>query len=98
MDEATKLLIKKHAYLNMIGKTSGWVDNARNVVILRGARATSEDEYLMVLRMILDGRAEHRRWLTLVQRDWQTKVSRRPQRGNHHDSWSIREKYVRCAA
>jgi hypothetical protein len=34
--------------------------------------------------------------VTLRQRDWQTKVSRRPQRGRHHDSWSIRERYVTC--
>lgn len=41
-------------------------------------------------------RADWTRRNVLVQRDWQTKVSRRPQRGRHHDSWTIREKYVRC--
>jgi hypothetical protein len=32
---------------------------------------------------------------TLYQADWRTKCSRRPQRNNHHDSWSIREGYAR---
>jgi len=42
-------------------------------------------------------RAERMRHATLRQADWRTKVSRRPQRGKHHDSWDIREKYARCA-
>lgn len=32
---------------------------------------------------------------TLFQVEWRTKCSRRPQRNNHHDSWSIREGYTR---
>lgn len=32
---------------------------------------------------------------TLYQADWRTKCSRRPQRNNHHDTWSIREGYCR---
>jgi hypothetical protein len=32
---------------------------------------------------------------TLSQAEWRTKCSRRPQRNNHHDSWSIREGYTR---
>ena len=42
---------------------------------------------------------KNRWWLdyeTTHQRMWQSKVSRRPARGRHHDSWAIREKYVRC--
>ena len=42
-------------------------------------------------------RAEKQRIDLRLQIDWRTKVSRRPQRGRHHDSWSIREKYARCA-
>jgi len=42
-------------------------------------------------------RAEKLRQATLSQIDWRTKVSRRPSKGRHHDSWSIREKYARCA-
>lgn len=41
---------------------------------------------------------KNRWWLdhdTVQQRKWQTNVSRRPARGRHHDSWAIREKYVR---
>jgi hypothetical protein len=59
---------------------------ARRVGCLGEVRAT-----------LLAMRAEWRRRLTLTQRDWQTKVSRRPARGTHHDSWSIREKYVRIS-
>mgnify|MGYP005991720585 CR=1 FL=1 len=33
---------------------------------------------------------------TLWQREWGASVSKRPGRGNHHDSWAIREGYVRC--
>ena len=29
------------------------------------------------------------------QATWRTRCSRRPQRNNHHDSWSIREGYTR---
>lgn len=30
-----------------------------------------------------------------AQTDWRTKCSKRIQRNNHHDSWAIRERYVR---
>ena len=39
--------------------------------------------------------ARRLRQQTLYQADRRTKCSRRPQRNNHHDSWSIREKYAR---
>lgn len=45
---------------------------------------------------ILLRRAKYRTWLTIKQREWQTKVSKRPSKANHHDSISIRERYVRC--
>jgi len=34
-------------------------------------------------------------WQTTTQAHWRTNVSRRPQRGRHHDSWQLREKYAR---
>lgn len=77
------------------GGTSTGIDNRRNILALRAARTI--DREAEVRAIILARRREHLVWLTLVQRDWQTKVSRRPQRGRHHDSWTIRERYVRCA-
>ncbi len=76
------------------GGTRGTVDNRRNVFALRNARQVGC--YDEVLELILHKRRQYLIWLTDRQRDWQTKVSRRPQRGRHHDSWNIREKYVRC--
>ena len=65
------------------------------VAMLRDARARGmEDVFLAVWR---EKREDWMRRNVLTQRDWQSKVSRRPQRGRHHDSWAIREKYVRCA-
>jgi len=46
-------------------------------------------------QVILAKRAETRARDAAWQQKWATNVSRRPQRGRHHDSWSIREKYVR---
>jgi hypothetical protein len=79
----------------VLGSTNAPVDHARAVMALTWARQAGC--YDQVMRLLMNKRREHRIWLTRVQRDWQTKVSRRPARGRHHDSWSIREKYVRCA-
>lgn len=69
--------------------------NAKKLgIVLKAAKAESEETYHAVLGMALRRRAGRLTHETLVQRGWQTKVSRRPQRGTHHDSWSIREKYV----
>lgn len=70
---------------------------AKTVAIaLRAAKAEGPETYAMVLGMALERRRSRLLDDTLLQRKWQTKVSRRPQRGRHHDSWAIREKYVRC--
>lgn len=52
-----------------------------------GCRAEALDILRQALRINLE-------WHTLTQRKWQNNVSRRPQRGKHHDSWAIREKHV----
>lgn len=51
-------------------------------------------EYAMSL--LREAMRENLKWWTLTQSEWRTKTSRRPQRGKHHDSWSIREGYARC--
>lgn len=70
-------------------------DLAIQAMLIRSAR--SPEERRSIVRMILDARAEWLDWLTRTQRDWQTKVSRRPLRQRHHDSGAIREQSVRCA-
>lgn len=87
--------VEEFALENLVlGSTPSPVDNVRAVMALSWAR--HHNCYREVQAMILRKRREHRTWVTLVQREWQTKVSRRPSRGRHHDSWSIREGYVRC--
>lgn len=49
-----------------------------------------------LVHAILLRRAKYRTWVTIKQREWQTKVSKRPSKANHHDSIQIRERYVRC--
>ena len=73
--------------------TGNPVDLAMTGMTLRWAKA--HGCYEEAVQYALDRRARRRRWLTLTQRDWQSKVSRRPARGGHHDSWEIRERYVR---
>ena len=46
-------------------------------------------------KLILELRAQHRQSVENSSRKWQHSVSRRPQRGNHHDSWQARERYLR---
>jgi hypothetical protein len=80
-----------------VGGTTHAIDNKRNVLALRLAKQLGPIEYERVRGMVYERRKAWRVRTTLVQRRWQASESRRPQRGRHHDSWSIREKYVRCA-
>jgi hypothetical protein len=71
-------------------------DLVMQAMILREARR--RDDYQWALSEIMAKRAEYKLDIQRTQSSWATKVSRRPQRGNHHDSWAAREKYVRCSA
>lgn len=76
----------------------GYVSHSNGAEAVRAILAigAANDERDYALGLIL---AHRRFWLdrrTAQQRAWQCKVSRRPQRGQHHDSWGLREKYVRC--
>lgn len=75
------------------GLTNSAVDNARAVACIHAAEAWGERE--VGVRLALNARANHRRWITEVQRRWQ-RETRRPSRARHHDSIEIRERYVRC--
>lgn len=70
------------------------VSAKRVAIALRAAKQDGVATYQYVLACALERRRERLEYDTVTQRKWQTKVSRRPQRGNHHDSWAIREKYV----
>ena len=76
------------------GGTNAPVDNRRNALALKLARQLGC--YDEVVAIIKQRRARWLTWHTLRQRQWATNVSRRPQRGRHHDSWAIRESYVRA--
>ncbi len=67
-------------------------DLAAQVVLIRGA----SDRAYAVAR-VLEARAAWRTYLTVSQRKWQG-GTRRPSRARHHDSVSLREKYVRCGS
>lgn len=82
----------------MIHTTSSPIALKSTALALRIARQYGPEVEARVLAAILHARREWLKWKTLTQRKWQTNVSRRPQRGNHHDSWEIRERYVRCKA
>lgn len=69
-------------------------DLAKQALLLRSARTPFEK--VRIRRIIIEQRAVWQAYLTTQQRKWQARVSRRPKRGNHHDSWAIREQYVRC--
>jgi hypothetical protein len=98
VQETRDLSIDEFALIKMIGVTSNPTDLKATAFALRLAKSLSPDVYANVLAHAVHGRAEWRKYLLLSQRKWQTNVSHRPQRGNHHDSWAIRERYVRCAA
>ena len=70
----------------MGGLTNSPVDNRVASILIRGG---------VPIELVISARDCHRKEVTICQRKWQSKVSRRPSRGRHHDSWEIREKYVR---
>ena len=64
--------------------------------VLRSVNAPDKDELIRVfLERYKEVHANRLKQQTLSQAEWRTKCSRRPQRNNHHDSWSIREGYTR---
>lgn len=77
----------------IVGSTTNRLpDRMRHAAILRAFH--SQPEYTEIRDAILAGRSSWLNWLTMTQRKWQTHT-RRPARARHHDSVSIREKYVR---
>lgn len=52
----------------------------------------ARDNFIQAYKRVQQGKLKQQ---TISQAEWRTKCSRRPQRNNHHDSWSIREGYAR---
>ena len=73
--------------------TTAYRDRIFQSLMLRAAQDQFDKAYIQ--QAILCARQQHLAWKTRTQRHWQSSVSRRPQRTRHHDSWAIRESYVR---
>lgn len=83
-----------HIYGQMIGATMQPVDQAKAVAAYRYAK--HRGEVPIFLKVWSEKRRDWRNWVAVTQRQWQ-RHTRRPSRARHHDSISIREKYVRCS-
>lgn len=82
-------------YREMVsGDHRGIVERKKTAMAIRDAKTCGMEELVFWL-----AKRAHEGWLdyqTVTQRQWQ-RNTRRPSRARHHDSISIREKYVRCA-
>ena len=97
MDTTTKFAIRQLVE-SPAGSSKGNPVAARQLVIaLAGIKGMGSDAYAYGVELALAARKATLRRATERQREWGTKVSRRVVRGNHHDSWSMREGYVRCS-
>jgi hypothetical protein len=81
------------AYYQTMSGYRSIVDDIKAGMAWRDAQARGCQE--MALEVWKRRRAERLEWFTVTQRKWQGNT-RRPSRARHHDSVSIREKYVRC--
>ena len=72
------------------GITSSPVDRKRTAMVLKVYGSDA-------LPIVMEMRENHRTWITLTQRRWQ-RETHRASRARHHDSLSIRERYVRCTS
>lgn len=96
-DDEFKSLVTLETLRRMVKPTGHASDRKSTAYALRLARLEGLDVYEQVLAHALAERAQWRALLGKWQREWQSRTSRRPQRGRHHDSWAIRERYVRCS-
>lgn len=77
----------RHIVMNMTTGHRDPVSDRLNAILIR-----TYGRYAM--QAILTKRRDARINEILTQRRWQSTVSRRPQRGRNHDSWSTREHYM----
>lgn len=65
---------------------------------LTAAKTWGTDAHAYAIELARACRKDTLRIDTDWQRKWGAGVSRRVGRGRHHDSWAMREKYVRCGS
>lgn len=89
MDYVDKVMLERH-----FQPTNNVGDMALNVILLRGVNNEDKPE---AFRILMAKRKDWLVWLTFPQREWQ-RNTKNPNKARHHDSISIREKYVTCGA
>ena len=97
MDTITKAAVRNLVESPARGSKGSLVYAKQLVAALAGAKALGSEAHAYGVELALACRKATLKRDTLWQRKWGTSVSRRPGRGNHHDSWAAREGYVRCS-
>ena len=97
MDTTTQYAIRQLVESSARASKSNPVAARQLVIALAGIKGLGSDAYAYGIELVLAARKDMLRRDTERQREWGTRVSRRIARGNHHDSWSTREAYVRCS-
>jgi hypothetical protein len=97
MDTTTQYAVRQLVESTARASKGNPVAARQLVAALAGAKALGSDAYAYGIELALACRKDTLSRDTVWQRKWGTKVSRRVARGNHHDSWAIREGYMRCS-
>ena len=97
MDTTTMFAIRQLVESLARASKGNTVASKQLAIVLRGIEGMGSDAHTYALHLVRLFRKDPLEWATLRQREWGSKVSNRPGRGNHHDSWATREKYVRCS-
>lgn len=84
--------LQRRVLEDLIGSTGSLVDRHRQFAALLYARSQGIESDFRV--MLMAKRFAWLNWLTVTQRQWQGQT-RNANKARHHDSISIREKYVR---
>lgn len=89
--------MKTEHFIQALDRTMGCTEHLVDRVSQAAARVYAQSKGLEPLwrAVFLQKRLAWLDWHTTTQRQWQSKT-RRPSRAKHHDSISIRERYVRC--
>lgn len=97
MDTITEAVVRQLVESPARASKGNRVAARQLVTALVGVReALGSDAHAFGVELALVCRKATLKRDTLWQREWGASVSKRPGRGNHHDSWAIREGYVRC--
>ena len=85
--------IQQETLSRIIGSTHNVIDCHKCIAALAYAKSKGIESECR--GMILAARISNLNWWTITQRKWQ-RLTRNPNKARHHDSVSLREKYVRC--